>query len=108
MPEVTVNHKSYPEDEEFELPGLGVFKNGVAKEVNSGNIQGWINAGFPWPSEDVEANVTIALPPEPVESPQEEAADSESEQPLSVEEARAKAKSDLEAAFEGDEEKENN
>lgn len=65
MPEVTVNHKSFPEDEEFELPGLGVFQNGKPKHVEPGNIQGWLNAGYPWPNDDPTKKAIINLPPDP-------------------------------------------
>lgn len=71
MPEVTVNHKAYPNDGEFELPGLGVFKNGQTKFVEPGNIQGWINAGLPWPNDNPNQSVVLNLPPKPVEEDDE-------------------------------------
>lgn len=49
--QVTVHNDAFPEDQEFELPGLGLVKNHETKEVDAIQVQTFKNYGHEWPKD---------------------------------------------------------
>lgn len=48
---VTIHNDSFPKDQEFDIPGLGLVVNHKATTVDDGQIAQYEQLGYKWPDE---------------------------------------------------------
>ena len=70
---VMVKHDYAPPDTEYEVPGFGIFKNGVAREVTDVQVEVWeLTTGQKFP-ENGKLELPLPTRPPPVEAVESEA-----------------------------------
>jgi hypothetical protein len=50
--QVTIHNNAFPEDQEFEIPGLGLVKNHEPKELDANQVATYKAYGLEWPDDN--------------------------------------------------------